>query len=286
MVEGDYQYDLTQEQIGDREIRFVRGLGPAAVDNRDFPRGFETIRDEVFPDLRLAGSIQYGEGARFDDRKYRLDGIDIHGGTVDVALGLTHFPAIEADLLRGDEGNMLRQVLGKEDYGDKWVYFSRTLGVALVAVTLEGSAFIAPRQGKFFPGWLNAAAGNCDYCGDPSLETFRDQAITELNEEYGARLNVIGDVRFIGISSHPISGDAETVWVARIDVSDSYFLSGKWLKERIDEEHSSDLVQVGDLVTRNLLLNEGVYKGSQVPGIIYSTRMGLEALTERDFMPL
>jgi len=286
----DYQYELTVKEIAGREIVFEKGLGQANFSDPDQTRDFDQIRDQLFPALRESGEMNYGEGSKWDDRKYRFNGVLYHPTRTDtpifVKVGLTHFEAHAEDVGRGDIANKAIQEIGREKHNDKWAYFARVLGVAVIPITKQGSVFIGQRTLKAYNGWLNAAAGLVDYKGDPTLEIFEKQAVMELREEYGKRLELVDEPRVVGISTHPIKGDADMVSVVRIDVDDDYFISGKWLEEREDAEHAPNLIQIASVAQRDELLDESIFRGGKVPGIIYSTRQGLESLTERNFRNL
>ncbi len=319
-MEKDYQYDLTPEQIKGREVVFTKGLGQANIHHSNQPREFDAVLSKLFPALKSAGMMNYGEGSKFDDRKYRLNApfirVTQEGENIDlppsqsirdlitrilkdkidatqkiiVPIGLTYFGASAADIRRSDEANKIFQLFGGELHDDKWAFFSRAIGVAFVPVTKDGSVFLGKRTNtNLYPNYLNAAAGGVDYAGEPSLELFQRKAVEELREEYGQRLELLERPRFVGIASHPLKGDADAVWVGRIDAPAEYFTSGRWREERKDAEHA-ELVQIDTLTERDLLLKEGRLQRigftavrEQFPRIMYSTRLGLESLTGEDF---
>ncbi len=316
-MEKDYQYDLTPEEIKERTVVFTTGLGQVNIHDPKQPREFDVVLTKLFPALKAAGMMNYGEGSKWDDRKYRLNlpRIKDHndewytassllepyfrksadkyflGHPIVVPLGLTYFGASVADIRRGDEGNTTLQELGDGLQGGKWTFFSRAIGAAFLPITKDGSVFLGKRTNTIlYPGYLNAAVGGVDYAGSPSLDHFKEQAIRELKEEYGQRLELIEAPRFVGIASHPLKGDADAVWVGRIDAPAEYFTSGRWREERKDAEHAPDLVSISTLAARDQLLREGVLEQmdfiavkERFPGIMYSTRLGLESLTGEDF---
>ncbi|HLD72428.1 MAG TPA: hypothetical protein VJA23_02485 [Candidatus Nanoarchaeia archaeon] len=291
-MEKDYQYDLTPEQIKGREVVFTTGLGQANIHDPNQPRYFDHVLNKLFPGLRTAGMMNYGEGSRWDDRKYRLNPPFIHPSNehIVVPMGLTYFGASIADIHRSDEVNQTLKTMGREIHDDSWAFFSRAIGVAFVPVTKDGQVFVGKRIGSLYPGYLNAVAGGVDYAGQPSLYHFKEQAIQELKEEYGQRLELVEAPRFVGIASHPLKGDADVVWVGRIDAPAEYFTSGRWREERKDVEHAPELVRIAHPTERDKLLNRGWFNHKDFttvrvhfPGIMYSTRLGLESLTEDDF---
>lgn len=321
-MEKDYQYDLTAEQIKGRDVVFTTGSGQANIHDPNQPRGFDAVLTKLFPSLKTAGMMYYSEGSKFDDRKYRLNqpylnlvisgketnvpipmsegmrslidtvtGPDSTEQKIVVPMGLTYFGASAADIQRSDEVNQTLKTMGREMHDDSWAFFSRAIGAAFVPVTKDGSVFLGKRTNtNLYPGYLNAAAGGVDYAGPPSLEHFQAQAVKELKEEYGQRLELIEAPRFVGIASHPLKGDADAVWVGRIDAPAEYFISGRWREERKDAEHVPELVQLATMFDINKLLQEGCVEQKDFTvvtkrflGIMYSTRLGLESLTGDDF---
>ncbi|GEM_PF-3530724 len=321
-MEKDYQYDLTLEQIGRREVVFTKGLGQVNIHDPNQPREFGAVLTQLFPALKYAGMMNYGEGSKWDDRKYRLNQPDLNfvfdgretkvllpmsegmNSLIDsvagqssveqkivVPIGLTYFGASAVDIHRSDEVNQTLKIMGREMHDDSWAFFSRAIGAAFVPVTKDGSIFLGKRTNtNLYLGYLNAAAGGVDYAGSPSLEHFQAQAVKELKEEYGQRLELIEAPRFVGIASHPLKGDADAVWVGRIDAPAEYFISGRWREERKDAEHVPELVQLATMFDINKLLQEGCVEQKDFTvvtkrflGIMYSTRLGLESLTGDDF---
>ena len=281
-----YNYDLTPDQINGKNIVFTKGRGRACPDDEGLPLFYDDVLNELFPKLRAEKQMAYGEGSKFDDRKYRLNQPTIVHGSVIIPLGLVDYHKARDDIFRSNEGNFDLQQLGVFDFGDKWAYFARTLGVAFIPITKEGSVFVGGRLSPLYTGWLNGAAGNNEFRGDPCLDHFKEQAITELRQEFGHELMLLEEPRLVGIASHAVKGDADTVWVGRIDAPDSYFLSGKWLEQRVDVEHGSNLVRINSVGDRDKLLREGKLNGQSFAGIMHSTRLGLESLMVKDFMPL
>ena len=285
-MEKDYLYDLDMKLFGEGEVVFEKGLGQANIHIPDFPRGFDKVDQELFPLLREQGIIEYGPGSKWDDRKYRLNEPQIGGGRIVVPIGLTYFGAVKTDIERSDRFNSYLKEMGMKIDKDEWMFFSRAMGAAFIPITTDGCVFIGQRIGEMYEGWLNAVAGNVDFHGDPSLRKFEEVAKKELNEEYGTDLKVLDKMRFAGIASHFIRGDADAVFVGRVNVGSDYFKSGKWIERRKDKEHASNLVGISSIEERDQLLIEGRLGDMDVPGLMYSTRLGLQYLTEKDFIPL
>ena len=281
----DYQYDLTPTDAR-RGVKLVKGKGQANIHMPSLPLDFDSTDEKLFPALKGLGMIGYGEGCRWDDRKYRLNSHSLGFGTIEIPLGLTYFQAGSADIERDDASNRELQDLGERLFNDKWALFSRPVGAAFIPITQQGSVFVGVRTGRLYEGWLNAAAGNVDFHGDPDFGKFREAARKELTEEYGQSIGLVGNPRFVGIASHSIKGDADMVWVGRISKKDDFFQSGKWAEDRSDSEHAPELIRVSSTRDRDRLLKGGKSKGRRFPGVMYSTRLGLEALTAEDFRPL
>ncbi len=287
-AERKLQYDFFNSWDGQVVVSCYGG-GLGRLEPGASSADFATILlDEKYPQLRSQGKIQYGEGSRFDDRKYRFRFATSYfnaGMRVGIHFGLTTYPEVCADILRDKVENLRLQEEGKSVHGDRWIHFARSLGVAFIPVTLDGSVFLGKRESSLYPGYLNAAAGNVEYHGvEPKFSVYENQAKVELCEEFGKDLAIIGPLRFAGIASNPIAGDGDMVFVARINVRDSYFESGTWLEHRIDCEHHSELVKIRDVADRDCLLESHILRGKEYVGVMASTSLGLDFLKEEDFL--
>lgn len=252
-------------------------------------RCYENVRDRVIPELVRQGVTSDGSTGKYDDRKHSLRRIRVGDREVIVSFGITYYQSNEADIQRSDKENYNLQEAGKNEESDQWAYFARNIGVAVVPVTLDGSAFVGERVGtRLYPSWLNAAAGNKRWAdGDCSFQAYLADGLKELKEEYGQSIEVVGEPTFVGIASHPLKGDADATWIARINKNNSFFENGEWLKDRRDKEHGKDLVKVASLAERDRLLNnKTLSNGRSCPGIMYSTDLGLASLVESDFARL
>ncbi len=273
----------------------LRGFGRLECDS-DSPQCSATLLDVVYPQLKVRGVIQYGSGSKFDDRKYRLNGVETffdpkkeascRENHIHISLGVTTYPEVCADILRSPAENLMRRARGSKRFDDEWIHFARSLGCAFVPVTLDGSVFLGKRDSTLYHGYLNAAAGNVPFHGIPYFDRFYDQAISELREEFGRDLQLVGEARFAGIATNGHGGDADCVWVGRINVHDSYFLTGQWKSARVDSEHDTELIRVSSVQDRDFLLEMQILFGRKFEGVMGSTALGLDYLTDADFLPL
>ena len=279
-----YYYDLDMRLYSGFTVTFVEGLGEVGFDVHG-RRDFEYISSELFPRFKADGLMMYGEGTRFDDRKYRLNFpiVSYTQKQITVPLGLTVYARTTAAICRADAANLDLMQKGVMNYNDEWAYFARTLGVAFVPVTLDGTVFLGQRVSKLYSGYLNCAAGNSEFHGTPLFSRFFNQAVVELREEFGSCLSVVGGARFAGIASNVPAGDGDCVWIGRVPVRDSYFLQGEWLSLRSDAEHGKGLVAIRSLCERDELVSLLSCRGQTFPGMMASTRLGLESLGATDF---
>ncbi len=283
-------YDLTPEQVDGKKILVQKGKSAVNLTAPYAPRDFDHTRDVVLPGRKREGLIAYGKSKKYDkgkskwnERKFRFSGADVGDNRVVVRVGLTDFAHYKADDTRSEQGNRLLQELAKQQLGDKWAYHARSLGVAFLAISSDGSAFVSERiNTPLYPSWVNGAAGFYNFSGqDPTLEGFYQQAVEELKQEFGKRLKVL-DSRFVGIASHHLKGDADMTWIGRVDAPAEYFRSGQWLGERKDAEHDDGLVEIATLMERDNLVNNLRHGLRSFKGLMPSTELALRALAWED----
>ena len=285
-------YDLAPEDLKGKEVVFQTGGLSQVWRVERLPsemaemREYEQVKTIVIPELVKMGITKDGTTSRFDDRKVSLRGVLVVDSEVVVSTSLTYYQAHEEDITRNYKGNAAMQEVAQQQYGDKWALHARNMGAAVTFVTLDGSAFPGVRKNtRLYNGWINAAAGNKKSAQDASMPAFLVDALKELREEYGRSIEVVGEPEFVGIASHPMKGDADATWVARINKRDSFFESGEWEKDRRDAEHGP-LVKVSSPEERDQLLNINSLHGNTYPGVMYSTALGLDALVDRHFARL
>ncbi|HLC51661.1 MAG TPA: hypothetical protein VJI98_00270 [Candidatus Nanoarchaeia archaeon] len=296
-INDNVHYDLAPEDLKGRDVLFrrgadsqvwrVEGLNSVIARLRDY----DNVQRLVIPELVKRRITSDGSTGNYDDRKHSLREVRAVGDDlIVVRLSMTYYQAHDADIRRSDEENIALQKEGEQIYGDRWAYHARNIGVAVTPVTLDGHVFVGERiNTRLYQGWLNAAAGNktwSEQSGSLLKQFLKDALNEELRREYGQSIEAVGEPEFVGIASHPLKGDADATWVVRINKRDSFFESGEWLKDRKDKEHDAKLVKITKPEERDQLVNNFFAQGRQFPGVMYSTDLGLRALTERYFTRL
>lgn len=260
------------------------GLCAANLDNKDQPRDREWCLANVIAPMIERGEIDNKTKTPFDDRKLRYDGSQLFyapnncEGDLVVKFGVTHFPAFQADLNRSDEDNLKLQERGVQDFRDKWAYFSRAPGVAVLPINKDRTIFIGERANKEYGGFLNAVAGHLTYKDDVKQVDVPGEALRELQEEFGIQLGEVSNLRFVGLYSHPIKGDLDFTFLADVAKPEQYFASGEW-KESVKEREHKDLVRLATMGEIHELLETGKVPGSdRTLQVMYSTRGALRSV--------
>ena len=299
----DFLYLATPDEFQwiDR-ISFVKGNGAADADIHDptRPRDWDFVMKHVVKPLVDGGHIAINK--RFDDRKIRLDSFEIYSGGsafpgpsgdmwngLRLSVGPTWYKAFKADLDRSPQENGTLQGMGLKDFGNRWAYFSMTLGVAVGVVTQDGHVYIGQRASiGDTPGALNFVAGHTTFNEDvDKIDNIQD-ALREVMEETGIledelvqlpkTKSSIKNLSPIGIAMHPLTSDGDFCFVTQANVGDDYFEKGLW-EDRIlaqgrkpEHENFIGLKTSDDL---NVLINEGKLKqfGKQTFPMIYSSRL-------------
>ena len=278
----EYQYDLTPASVAGKKVTFVKGPGQVQLQNPKLPTEFNEVAMKLFPVLKLLGLMNDGRGSQYNDQEFRLGTPQVSENEVVVPMGLTYRGARAADINRSEAANMELQHLGVSELHDRWGYFSRAIGVAITPITADGVVPLNVRNAKLYNGWVNGVAKATEYTGEePSVKLFESQALAELYRENG-KVTLEGTPRFVGIASSAVRGDADAVWVVHIKEDSSFFKSGEYLKTRTDPDVPPELLYVKGVGERDELLLEQKLQGREFPGIMYSTRLGLEFLTETD----
>lgn len=262
--------------------RFVEGLCAADSENSKRPRDRAWYRENIMKPLIADGTI--GINSRFDDRKFRFDGALINGNTLEIALGDSYYKAFQQDQEREDRANLDLQWAGMSLFDDRWAYLQRNPGTAGIVISATGCAYLGARTNPDQTGKLNSVAGHMDYRENIQEVDILAMLASELDEEMGIAKDDVVGMRFVGAYGHPIKGDLDFTWIVRTNLGDNYFAhGGAWETRRKKQEHG-ELVRLANPVQVKFLLDEGrVLDKQQQFNIMYSTRGGLESLTDGDF---
>lgn len=302
MERNDYQversvegYELNRENVQNLKLRFVKGSSAATQDRlRDkvpftlWPQmSFDQYNAKVITVKIKRGEISDGSNSPFDDRKLRYDrsviifDSEVVGKELVTSLGITDYQDFLADQRASEETNLEIQKDGEREFGDRYVFFSRCPGIAVLPLTKEKSAFVGERTNEEAEGYLNAVAGHLQFRNPEKVDLQKD-LLRELSEEFGIQKeSLLAEPTFVGIYSHPIKGDLDFTFIVQTDIPDEYFVSGKW-KDNVSEGEHKPLIQLSSMADIQKLLDDGkVPDGRKLP-LMYSTRGALESLTEED----
>ncbi len=278
---------LNRKAVEDSEI--ITGDGLCAVDPNEKPdiRRFHKkwYLEHIINPMIRRGELNDGTKTPFDDRKLRYDGswlaekIDFLQGqntkNLNIYFGITHYKAFLADVNRSDEDNLKLQERGMQEFGDRYAFFSRAPGIAVLPINQDGTIFIGERANAEYGGFLNAVAGHLTYKNDVKQIDIPAEALRELKEEFGIQHDEVSNLRFVGLYSHPINGDLDFTFLADVAKPEQYFASGEWKKSVKEREHK-DLVRLATMDEIQELLDTGKVPGSdRTLPVMYSTRGAL-----------
>jgi|SRR3989344_1997959 len=306
MERNDYQVErmsdgvlLNRENVGFTSYGpfFTEGLCAADPNNPKNPRTRGWYNENVIKPMIAKGEIDDGSKRPFDDRKLRYSGSQQRStsveprGWINVNLGITNYRAFLADLNRSDEENLILQARGEEIFGDKYAFFSRATGIAILPLFMDVNkqqnvTYVGERTNKEAGGFLNAVAGHLKYKDNPTDVNIDEDAFRELEEEFGLPKNaIIGGPMFVGLYSHPIKGDSDFTFIVQTDVPASYVDSGEWMN-RVKEREHKPLIKLASMAEVKRLLDESVVPDGRKFPLMYSTRGALESLTEAELRRL
>ena len=278
--------ELNRDTSSNTNLLPFKGLCAADPNgNADFLklRHREWYLEKVIKPMIERGELDDGKKTPFDDRKLRYDGSSLYKNAdlesvkdeLLVSFGITHYQAFLADLNRSDEENLQLQERGRKELGERWAYFARAPGVAVLPINQDGTIFIGERTNKERNGCLNAVAGHLTYKDKVQEIDIPGETIRELEEELGIQPAEVSNLRFVGLYSHPIKGDLDFTFLADVAKPEQYFASGEWKKSVKEREHK-DLVRLATMAEIQELLETGRVPGSdRTLEVIYSTRGAL-----------
>ena len=260
------------------------GLCAANPDDISQSRDFKWHIDNVINPLVKSGEISDGSDSPFDDRKLRYNTPTLiplssvrDRTSFTLPFGITHYKAFQADQNRSDEENLALQKRGEELFGDKYAFFSRAPGIAVLPITKEGSVFIGERTNEDAKGLLNAVAGHLKY-RHPEKVDLNEDLLAEMEEEFGLlESSLIERPFFAGVYSNPIKGDLDFTYIAQTDAPDEYFSSGRWM-EKVSEREHKPLIQLSSMSDVQRILDTGKVPDGREFDIMYSTRGALMSL--------
>ena len=200
-----------------------------------------------------------------DDQKIRqllIDGLSNHG-----------YECFAAD----DGLEALKLMLkGLQNYQDPFVYFTRTLAVTVIPITLQGTVYIGERIGNIDrPGLLNFVAGLATF--DEKIEkiNFYQDAERELKEEAKIHLSLnSNNTRLIGIAGDPFTSETDLVFVVDTGIDESHFQSKNW-SEHLSFNRLSNKTEAENLFYQGILPNQKYKKE-----LIYASQFGLKYLID------
>lgn len=142
----------------------------------------------------------------------------------------------------------------------------------------DGTVFIGERTNPEYGGFLNAVAGHLTYKQDVNSINIPEEAYRELKEEFGIDRDEVKSLELAGVYSHPIKGDLDFTFIAKIAKQDGYFSSDQWMANVKEREHKP-LVRLASMAEVGELLETGKIPNSdRTLKVMYSTRGALESL--------
>lgn len=278
----DYIALVEWDEVGEIEtIRTSYGTAPQNLDGEPISRNFHDYLTQVI-NLQIARG-EMTDGSRFgdyDERKARWSGAGVTGNwfrenqVLFLEIGPTTYPRYALDLRREKTEALRLMLRGLEDYRDPYAYFSKAIGVTVVAISHEGSVYIGERStGGDKPGLLNFVAGLVTFheCLE-NLDFYADVG-QELKEEIGIDLAVNSEnTRFIGIAGNPWSSENDLVFITKTSYQDRHFATFS------PKEHRR-FVPLGKKSEVERLLTQGLLPNEEEPkAIAYGSRLALEYL--------
>lgn len=177
------------------------------------------------------------------------------------------------------------QKKGVADFGDRWAYFARAIGVSGLVITADGSIVSGKRIGDVHEGELSLVSGYLNF--RDGRDYARDDVVADLHEELAEEVGIMReDVRgilFLGIFGNGITGEVDITYAVKTNKSSDYFLSGKWKKRATGKIEHGGIILLPDLKEVQSVLNCGRTRNSDERcKLFYSARGALENLQESD----
>lgn len=269
---------LDRDRVENATVMFWSGKCAAYKNDRRHPRDLGHYIQNVLTPMIEKGEIDDGRRTLYDDRKMRFDKAEFSPFNIlNISLGATNFKAAKEDMERSDKGNENLQKRGYRIFGDNYAFFARPVGVAVLPINDDGTVFVGERINKEYPGYLNAAAGYVNFRKDVQDLDIKAEALRELREEFGIVPEDVNSLHFAGIYSHPLKGDLDFSFIAKVRKPEHYFSSGEWM-DHVQEREHKPLVRLASTKEVEELLQAGRVPDGRTFSVMYSTRGALNSL--------
>jgi len=267
--------DLTREAVENLTIICQPGLCIANSETQT-PRKIKWYDENILP------KVNDGSDGGWDDRKMRLDYSSFQEGNLVLSFGHSHFGEFKESMNRTYEANEELQRRGLAQWLDRYAFLPRNPGVAALVVTSQGSIFLGERTNEEDNGLLRTVSGHLDFRQDPKEVRLEEDALREIEEEFGIEASSVQSLKFVGGYMNPNRGDMDFSYLAFTDVPNSYFSSDTW-KERSSETEHKNLVQLNTYADVQQILSEGTIPGIEKTfNLMYSTRGALQSIKPRE----
>lgn len=257
------------------------GEASSSLDGDPVDKSFQAYLDHVIQPLIQAGQISDGSKVgSFDDRKLRWSNtnvdhmVDRTSQTLRLAVGPTWYQQCQRDIHRDPEDSRQLMLSGLKDHGDPYAYFARGLGVVVIPLTSRGHAFIGKRRSTHeYNNFLCFVSGWASFCSSiNAVDIYRDLE-RELQEEIHFAPPLSRErTTCVGLAGHPLTGEADLVFVTQTDLEDEYFQQGDW------PEHETWYAIRNRQEAQQLLDHGTVANTDEKFDIMFSSRMGLDFL--------
>lgn len=265
------------------KVCFVEGHGSHHLDLDVKDRSFHSYSQRVLqPRIQTKAISDGSEPGSFDDRKLRWSDTHVSEIVVDgtqdlrLAVGPTWFQQCQLDIHRQPTEAIQLMMDGLQHYNDPYAFFARGMGVVAIPITREGHAFIGSRAQTYeYNSHLCFVGGWLSFISQPSRIDIYSEIERELKEEiHFSSPSTRENIRLVGLSGHPFTGEADLVFVVQTDLADDHFAQGSWCEHRewFPIRNASDAQQ---------LLVEGFPQGSPAKfEVMFSSKMGLDFLAK------
>lgn len=268
------------------QIRLKKGHGVQNSQGEAIDTNFDTYLEKVIKPQINSGIINDGSNPNeYDDRKVRWSGGKIsgywqkEGESLIIEVGPTTYPNYKQDCSRSKLEALKLMLKGLQNYQDPFVYFTRTLAVTVIPITLQGTVYLGERIGNIDrPGLLNFVAGLATF--DEKIENinFYQDAERELKEEAEIHLSLnSNNTRLIGIAGDPFTSETDLVFVVDTGIDENHFQSKNW-SEHLSFNRLSNKIEAENLFYQGILPNQQDKKE-----LIYASQFGLKYLIDHHF---
>lgn len=242
---------------------------------------FQATLENVINPLIRTGMIQDGSiPGCFDDRKVRWSDQSVKtilledSNTLSLRVAPTFYPHCQIDIHRKPSEALQLMLAGIQAYQDPYAFFARGMGVVAIPLSRNGHVFIGQRTHtseyknflSFISGWaeFSANVGNIDFYRDVQRELKEELLLSStIKREH---------LRFVGLAGHPLTGEADLIFLAQTGFDDEFFYTGPW------PEHAG-WYAIRSRSEAQRLLEEGRLKERDEEfSLMFSSRAGLDFL--------